>query len=65
MCNNCFNYNYLYWVELRVIRINSDFEFQLCILEQLVKIVQFDNDKAPVSADSLEPLWVNPCVTRN
>ena len=34
------------------------------IWEKLAKIVQFNNDKKPVSADSLEPLWINPCVTR-
>ena len=29
-----------------------------------MKIVQFYNDRVPASADSLEPLWINPCVTR-
>ena len=26
--------------------------------------MQFYNDRVSVSADSLEPLWINPCVTR-
>ena len=29
VCNNCFNYSYLCLIKLRVIWINSDFEFQI------------------------------------
>ena len=29
-----------------------------------MKIVQFHNDRVPVSVDSLDPLWINPCGTR-
>ena len=48
-----------------VLGINSIHSID-CILEKknLVKIVQFDNDRVPVSANSLEPLGIKPCVTR-
>ena len=29
VCNNCFNYSYLYWVKWRLFWINSDFELQI------------------------------------
>ena len=29
VCNNCFNYSYLYWVKSKVIWINSDFDFKI------------------------------------
>ena len=69
VCNNCFNYNNLYWVKLWVIWINSDFEFKyirLIIRYWFCSTIHYWGDEI-YSRARLQVLatgWVSPTVLR-